>query len=124
MCSIEGDAEVVVRSLLGETGYERQIIGAINFLLEGLKPSCVVLCITVRCQESLVVSFLQLDRGINEKLTLDVSVSLVVRGPHTIKVNDLVESLQVFLPERKWLTDLEPVDINALLQALGCHQVV
>lgn len=70
------------------------------------------------------MSFLKLDRGINEKLALDVSVGLVVRGPHTIKVNDLVESLQVSLPEREWLTDLEPVDVNALLQALGCHQVV
>lgn len=43
MCSIEGDAVVVVRSLLSETGYERQIVGAGIFLLEGLEPCGVVL---------------------------------------------------------------------------------
>lgn len=70
------------------------------------------------------MSLFLLDWSINEKLTLDVGVGLVVRGPHTIEVNHLMVSLKVSLPEREGLTDLEPVDVHALLQTLGCHQVV
>lgn len=117
---VERDTVVIIGASGGELRGEGQIEGAVSRRVEGGEPSCVVLSLSNRGFE---VTPGGLGLSIDIDFTLNVGIGLVVGGPYSIEVDDLVEALELSEPELEDFACLEPVNIDAFLKVSQSDQV-